>query len=89
MFFIEEGQVESTPEGFEKEQYKSDRVTLDFARIMFIGLQMGLTQKEIGRMRYGTWARLQEEYRRNWNARIKELIYAEDEEQSILSLKPG
>lgn len=56
---------------------------------MFIGLQIGLTQKEIGRMRYGTWARLQEEYRRNWNARIKELIYAEDDEQSILSLKPG
>ena len=66
MFFIEKGLIESVPEGFEPEQHKTDKVTLDFAYIMFVGLQIGLSKCEIGRMRYGTWSRLCKEYQHQW-----------------------
>lgn len=88
VFFIEKGQIESVPEGFEPEQHKTDKVTLDFAYIMFVGLQIGLSKTEIGRMRYGTWSRLCKEYQHQWNMRIKGMTYVENEEQSILDLHP-
>lgn len=86
MFFIEEGQVEGPEEGYEPEQHRSDRVTFDFAHILYIGLQVGLSKVETGRLRYGTWKKLYDEYKRAWNMRIKKVGYADNEEQSVLSL---
>lgn len=64
-------------------------MTLDFAYITFVGLQIGLTLREVGRMRYGTWSRLCKEYQHQWNMKIKGITYVEAEEQSILSLHPN
>lgn len=61
-------------------------MTFDFAHIVFIGMQIGITMREVGRMRYGTWKMLYSEYRHQWNMRIKKMIYADNEEKSVLDL---
>lgn len=61
-------------------------MTFDFAHILFIGLRSGMSRQETGRLRYGTWKRLNEEYKREWNAQIKKYIFEDNAEQSVLSL---
>lgn len=61
-------------------------MTFDFAHIMYIGLQIGLGRVETGRLRYGTWKKLYEEYKKEWNMKIRQLVFVDNEEQSVLSI---
>lgn len=87
MFFIETGQNEEIVEGYEPEQFKDEKVTFDFAHILYSGMQIGFSEQEVCHMYYGKWAQLFEKYKHEWNMRIKKIFYAEKEEEtSVLSL---
>lgn len=62
-------------------------MTLDFAQILYFGIRMGLGENDVAHMYYGKWSQLFTRYRREWNMRIKGMIYAEpEEEKSVLDL---
>lgn len=59
----------------------------DFAHILYIGLRIGLRKEEVAHMYYGRWSRLFDQYRHEWNMKMKQMVYAEQEsESSVLSL---
>ena len=90
MFFIEEGRSDGD-DGFEEEGFREERqerkLELDFAWMIYVGMQVGYTERQIGQMYLGKWCRICEQYKKSWNMRIKKLGFAEKEEvKSVFDL---
>lgn len=76
LFFIESQQDE---ESGEQQEITDDSLTFDFAEILYLGLQFGLREREIGHLTYGKWTVLYRQYRKVWNMRVKRMIFEEQE----------
>ena len=54
---------------------------IDFAWIVLIGLQIGYSEKEVGRMYFGKWYDLFCEYKKLHNLRMKRCLFPEEKRQ--------
>ena len=57
---------------------------INFAWIVFIGMQIGYSEKEVGQMYFGKWADLFKEYKKMHNYKVKRMAF--EEEQKVTSL---
>lgn len=63
---------------------EGDGEGINFAWIVFVGMQIGYSEKEIAHMYFGKWADLHREYRKMHNIKVKRLIF--EEEKKVTSL---
>ena len=59
---------------------------LDFAWLVFMGLQMGYTEKEVSRMYLGKWLELYTHFKWFHNFKMKRCIFEEKRKVSLLDL---
>ena len=69
------------PDGGDEEKQQ-----LDFAWLVFMGIQMGYTEKEVSRMYLGKWYELFKHFKRFHNFKMKRGLYEEKERVSLLDL---
>ncbi len=63
---------------------ESKELILDFAWIVFIGMQIGYTEKEVASMYFGKWCDLFEQYKKMHNIRMKKALF--EEPKKVVSL---
>jgi len=66
---------ESTGEEVDGYRNPDDKTLVDFAHVLYIGLQAGYTEREIARMYYSKWQALYTEFKKHHNMIIKKQIY--------------
>ena len=60
---------------------------INFARVIFTGMQIGYTEKEIAHMYFGKWADLFKEFKRMHNYKMKRMIFEEEKKvESLMDL---
>lgn len=59
---------------------------INFAWIVFVGMEIGYSEKEIAHMYYGKWSDLHEEYKKMHNIRMKKMVFEEKKVASLLDL---
>lgn len=59
---------------------------LDFAWLVFFGMQMGYTEKEVSRMYLGNWMELYGHFKRFHNFKVKRCVFQERKRVSLLDL---
>lgn len=70
-----------------EEYYDDDEESeIDFAWIVFVGMEIGYREREIRHMYYGKWADLYMEYKKMHNIRMKKMIFAEKKQMSLLDM---
>ena len=63
-----------------------ENTQIDFAWIVFIGLQIGYTEKEISKMYLGKWQELFEHFKWLHNMQMTRTIFQEKKRISLLDL---
>ena len=79
MFFIEEKREKEIVEGYEEQPEPAKSMILDFAYILYIGMSIGYSEKEIGHMYFGKWAKLNDRYKKQWNMQMRKILFPEPE----------
>ena len=59
---------------------------IDFAWCIFIGMQIGYTERQIARMYYGKWVDMYQEFKKYHNMKINRIVFDSDEVVSIMDL---
>ena len=59
---------------------------LNFAWIVYVGMEIGYREKEIAHMYLGKWCDLFEEYKKMHNIRMQRMIFTEKKVQSLMDL---
>ena len=57
---------------------------INFAWVVFVGMQIGYSEREIAHMYFGKWEDLFKEFRKMHNYKMKRLIF--EEEKKVASL---
>ena len=70
-----------------EEESSDEAVILDFAWIVFVGMQIGYKEKEIAHMHWGKWCDLFDKYKYMHNMRMKKIIFEEQKISSLMDLK--
>ena len=66
---------------------EKEPVIIDFAWVLYIGLELGYREKEIAYMYYGKWCDLFEQYKKMHNIRMERKIFEEPKKEvSLLDL---
>ena len=63
---------------------ESERI--NFAWIVFVGMEIGYREQEIAHMYLGKWCDLFEEYKKMHNIRMQRMIFTEKKVQSLMDL---
>ena len=69
-----------------EEEDSGEPVVLDFAWIVFVGMQIGYSEKEVAYMRFGKWCDLFEKYKYMHNMRIRQCAFEERKIGSLVDL---
>ena len=70
-----------------KNHAERDREKINFAWVIFTGMQIGYTEKEIAHMYFGKWADLFKEFKRMHNYKMKRMIFEEEKKvESLMDL---
>lgn len=59
---------------------------INFAWIVFMGMRIGYTEKEIAHMYLGKWSDLYEEFKKMHNITMKQQIFEEKKVESLINL---
>lgn len=59
---------------------------INFAWIVFTGLQIGYGEKDIRHLYFGKWADLLEEYKKMHNMKMNRMVFAERKVTSLMDL---
>lgn len=65
---------------------EEEETEINFAWIVFVGMEIGYRENEIAHMYYGKWADLYEEYKKMHNIRMKRIVFEEKKVASLLDL---
>lgn len=68
------------------EDYEENEEPINFAWIVFVGMEIGYSEREIAHMYYGKWSDLHEEYKKMHNIRMKRMTFEEKKVVSLLDL---
>lgn len=69
-----------------EESEESEETELDFAWIVYVGLQVGYTEKEVKHMYYGKWSEMFRNFRKMHNITIKKELFMEKKIESLIDL---
>ena len=59
---------------------------ISFAWIVYVGMDIGYSEKEVAHMYYGKWCDLFEEWKNMHNIRMKRMVFEEEKVQSLMDL---
>lgn len=59
---------------------------INFAWIVYVGMDIGYSEKEVAHMYYGKWCDLFEEWKNMHNIRMKRMVFEEEKVQSLMDL---
>lgn len=59
---------------------------IDFAWIVFVGMQIGYTEKEISRMYFGKWHDMYEQFKVYHNMKMRRCLFVKQERVSMRDL---
>ena len=59
---------------------------INFAWIVYVGMDIGYREQEIAHMYYGKWCDLFEEWKNMHNIRMKRMVFEEQKVQSLIDL---
>lgn len=69
-----------------EEEDSDEPVVLDFAWIVFVGVQVGYSEKDVAHMHFGKWCDLFEKYKYMHNMRVRSIAFEEKKVSSLMDL---
>lgn len=85
MFCAKKREIHAEEDG-SPEDRAEESGEINFAWIVFIGMQVGYREPELAHMYFGKWCDLFEEYKKMHNFKVKRMIFEEKKEVSLLDL---
>lgn len=69
-----------------EESEQNEESEINFARIVFIGMKIGYTEREVAHMYLGKWCDLFEEFKKMHNVEMRKQVYEKQKATSLMDL---